>query len=306
MAMTHESFLRYRRYFYLKLALVLCVLAIVAYVWDRPLSGANGGTWLGYTLGTVGALLIAWLAWLGVRKRRYGNSIGTLQGWLSAHVYLGLALMVVATLHAAFEFGWNIHTLAYVLMCVVIVSGIYGTVAYARYPELITRNRAGSTRESWLEEIAELNEQALKLADQIGAEVHRVVVRSVERMRIGGSVWQQMFSSARVQREWQGVRQLLDERIHKADADGSAANSMDAQSTVVFMAGQLAGGGAQDAAHIRRLLDILARRQDLAKRLNRDIRMHARMQIWLYFHVPLSVALLAALTAHIVSVFIYW
>jgi hypothetical protein len=30
------------------------------------------------------------------------------------------------------------------------------------------------------------------------------------------------------------------------------------------------------------------------------------MQIWLYFHVPLTIALLAALTAHIVSVFLYW
>jgi hypothetical protein len=30
------------------------------------------------------------------------------------------------------------------------------------------------------------------------------------------------------------------------------------------------------------------------------------MDIWLYFHVPLSIALLAALTIHIVSVFFYW
>jgi hypothetical protein len=30
------------------------------------------------------------------------------------------------------------------------------------------------------------------------------------------------------------------------------------------------------------------------------------MDIWLYFHVPLSFALLAALTAHIISVFFYW
>ena len=30
------------------------------------------------------------------------------------------------------------------------------------------------------------------------------------------------------------------------------------------------------------------------------------MDIWLYFHVPLTFALLAALVTHIVSVFIYW
>ena len=37
-----------------------------------------------------------------------------------------------------------------------------------------------------------------------------------------------------------------------------------------------------------------------------DIRYKAIMDIWLYFHVPLTFALLAALVTHIVSVFIYW
>ena len=32
----------------------------------------------------------------------------------------------------------------------------------------------------------------------------------------------------------------------------------------------------------------------------------AIMEIWLYFHVPLSIALLAALIGHIISVFFYW
>jgi hypothetical protein len=30
------------------------------------------------------------------------------------------------------------------------------------------------------------------------------------------------------------------------------------------------------------------------------------MEFWLYFHVPLSFALLAALTGHILAVFFYW
>ena len=35
-------------------------------------------------------------------------------------------------------------------------------------------------------------------------------------------------------------------------------------------------------------------------------RLKALLEVWLYVHVPLTVALLAALTAHIVSVFYYW
>ena len=40
----------------------------------------NGGTWQGYVLGTIGALLIVWLTLLGVRKRRYSSTLGTRAG----------------------------------------------------------------------------------------------------------------------------------------------------------------------------------------------------------------------------------
>ena len=43
-----------------------------------------------------------------------------------------------------------------------------------------------------------------------------------------------------------------------------------------------------------------------ATRVARDIQFQALMEIWLYFHVPLSFALLAALTGHILVVFFYW
>ena len=58
--------------------------------------------------------------------------------WLSAHVYLGLSLLVIATLHTGFHFGWNIHMLAYVLMCLVIASGGFGVFSYARHLWLMT------------------------------------------------------------------------------------------------------------------------------------------------------------------------
>jgi hypothetical protein len=32
----------------------------------------------------------------------------------------------------------------------------------------------------------------------------------------------------------------------------------------------------------------------------------ARLDLWLFIHVPLSIALIAALVAHVVSVFFYW
>ena len=41
-------------------------------------------------------------------------------------------------------------------------------------------------------------------------------------------------------------------------------------------------------------------------RIRRHLRLKAQLEIWLYVHVPLTFALIAALAAHIVSVFFYW
>ena len=306
----HEGYLVHARFRYLKLASLLCVLAVVAYWWHSPPGGPNGGTWLGYTLGTVGALIIVWLTWLGRRKRNYASRLGTVRGWLSAHVYLGLSLVTIATLHTGFHFGWNVHSLSYVLMLLVIGSGIYGIVVYARYPGLITANRDQGTREGWLVELDEINDQSLKLADSLDAEVHQVVVQSIDRIRIGGGVLEQLFGPReplrkafeRVEKELGMTTRFLASQVAMRSP---AALEPDTSSTAAYMAGQLAGGN-QDSENVQKLLDLIARRRDLTTRINRDIRLHAQMQIWLYIHVPLTFALLAALLAHILSVFIYW
>ena len=67
----HESILVYRRFRYLKWALMLTIVSLAVYAYHAPVEPPNGGTWLGYTLGTIGALLIFWLAWLGIKKRSY-------------------------------------------------------------------------------------------------------------------------------------------------------------------------------------------------------------------------------------------
>ena len=41
-------------------------------------------------------------------------------------------------------------------------------------------------------------------------------------------------------------------------------------------------------------------------RLRKHLQIKALLQVWLYVHVPMTFALLAALSAHIFSVFFYW
>src|SRR5262245_21950563 len=112
----HQSFVTYKIFRCAIFAGVLSTASIVAYLIDSPRDSQNGGTWLGYTLGTIAALLILYLMWFGVRKRSYRSTSGGAVGWLSAHVYLGLTLLLLATLHCGFQFGLNVHTAAYALM----------------------------------------------------------------------------------------------------------------------------------------------------------------------------------------------
>ena len=286
-----ESVLVYRNSRYLKLAVAAVVVAIVAYAVDSPVGVPNGGTWLGYTLGTIGALLILWLMWFGMRKRNYGPGKTQLEDWLSAHIYLGLALIIVATLHTGFQFALNVHTLAYTLMMLVILSGVFGLYAYIRYPREMTANRQGVSLTEMMQQIADLDRECSDVAMDLSDEINDIIHSSRENTRLGGGL----------------LRQLSG---HDPDcATTKALHRVQEVATRI--------GGDEDAdtprviaklnrVHIRRLIVRLNRKVELLDRARKDIRFQALMRVWLLFHIPISFALFAALLAHVVSVFFYW
>ena len=50
----------------------------------------------------------------------------------------------------------------------------------------------------------------------------------------------------------------------------------------------------------------MVRRKGLVEKVRQVHRLTAKLRLWLLLHVPIAIALLVALLAHIVSVFIYW
>ncbi|MGA0054924.1 MAG: hypothetical protein ACO3JI_07825 [Steroidobacteraceae bacterium] len=292
----HESMLGYAQRRYLKVAIGLCVLSIVAYVWHDPLSPPNGGTWLGYTLGGIGAALILWLTALGVRKRSYSSSLGTLRGWTSAHIYLGLALIVVATLHTGFQFGWNLHTLCYVLMMIVIGSGIFGMVVYLRYPQLMSSNRAGTKPDVLLEEINDLDQRSLRVANEMPRRFGDVLRSNREGTRIGGST-----------RAILGGLDLSTINLPSAGGSSQQVANPEQAALLDWLADELARStDGELTKRIGDLLSVIATRRNQLRRLRRDAQIRGWLEIWLYVHVPVTLALIGTLIAHVVSVFLYW
>ncbi len=285
----------WKNYRWIKLALLLGLLSAALYAsqWLSPGQPPNGGTWQGYMLGTVGALLIAWLAMLGVRKRSYRSTSSTVQGWTSAHVYLGSMLLVVGTLHCAFQFGWNVHTLAYALMCGVIFSGVFGMYVYLHLPRMMSTNRAEKDRERWLDELDAVDEKIRDAVQRVDAELQALALSALELTRLGGSTLRQLsaIDGSRIQPSGGGKpipnpeqRVILETLVQRIpDARKKA-----------------------EAEVLNELLGLFGRRQVILHVLRKDVQLQGMVRIWLYVHIPLTVALLVALVAHILSVFIYW
>lgn len=308
----HESLLVYKNYRYAVWALILTALCSAIYLshnsaWVASISSTfgnaqvpNGGTWQGYTLGTIATLLIIWLTALGIRKRRYSSSLGKVQDWTSAHVYLGLATLVIATLHSAGQLGWNVHSLAYVLMSVVIISGIIGVYAYIRYPQLMASNRAGRTTADMFSELNALNQSGHEIAKVCEPTIMQAVETSIARTTIGGGLWAQLFAR-------DNSLSLLPQKLHDHNSAAGLVSNKDQQAIILFVADSIPRTRKKsEASELQKLLTILCRRQTILRQLRRDIQLKAGLQLWLLIHIPATIALLASLTIHIISVFFFW
>ena len=297
--MIHEGILRYRGARYLWAALILIAASWALYSTQRGLRPASGDTWQGYTLGTIGALMILWLAWLGIRKRRYASTLGSVAGWTSAHVYLGVSLIAVATLHCAAKFGWNVHTLAYVLTCAVVLSGIFGVYAYLNFPRQLSDNRAGGPRSQLFAELYALDNEGRDIARRCNTATNAAVKSSIERTAIGGGVLDQLLGRDH-------SLFIRDDAAGQAK-NGGLADNTDQQAVIKFVADRVPRADKRaEAANLQSLVLILCRRQAVLRRVRRDIRLHAWLKVWLYLHVPLTIALIVALIVHILSTFFYW
>jgi hypothetical protein len=54
------------------------------------------------------------------------------------------------------------------------------------------------------------------------------------------------------------------------------------------------------------VLSLLEEKNATLDKARRYIRLRSLLEVWLYIHIPATLALIAALTAHIISVFFFW
>jgi hypothetical protein len=250
------------------------LLSLGAYVINEPAAGRSGGSALGYTYGVLATIAIVWLMVYGLRKRSYRSSLGTVQGWLAAHIWIGVGLLFFVPLHSAFSFGLNVHTAAYACMALTIITGIWGVANYATLSGKIQAHRGGAKDEAIIEQIDSLTTQ-------------------IERLCVGKSdLFLALFN--RFDFSFQpGVRALL--RMHSVP--------IVEQRVVTEMLTTIPESEREDAIA---MVGALEQRADLVRVVIEQSRIKALLKLWLYFHVPISVALCVTLAIHILSVFFLW
>jgi hypothetical protein len=294
----HQSFLNLERFRYAWYAGLLTLAAGGAYLVDSGQERPSGGTIVGYILGGLAVALILFLMGYGIRRRSFFARAGTTKRWLSLHIYFGLSAPLLATLHTGFHFGFNVHTLAYVLLWLVAASGGWGVYAYARYPQLMARERGAVAREVLLTRLAEVDRETLSLAADCEAEVRDLIADAIERTRLGGGVWAQL----RARDDSMLLVAPVRTRGFAALVPNRGQDALISQLALYQSTAQ-----ARDTQHtLHQLLQLSSEKAVVLRRLQRDIQLQGLLKFWLYIHLPLSFGLLAAIAVHIFAVFFYW
>ena len=287
-----ETFLTHRSGRWAKWATVLLIASVIGY-WAEDLRvPPNGGSVFGYTSGTVAAFLMLVLTYLGRRKRHYGSKLGTVKGWTSAHVYLGVALIGLTLLHSGFQVGWNWHTLAFALMLIVCLSGIYGVWAYQHYPALIDRNNLSQTRGTLIDQLHHLDQDITGSLTRHDPGVASIVQGAIERTTLPN--------------RWLDTLRGIDHSEVLLPGKGLVSNT-NMTALIDYLIEQIEQGAQGDTAlNLQSLVGALGERASLISRIKEDLRLVTLTRIWLTIHIPLAFAAVAAVIIHVIAVFLYW
>jgi hypothetical protein len=126
--------------------LILSAASIGLYVWDAPRhDGKWGSTWCGLAMGVAALAVMVFLVGLGLKRRVPHWRLGRAQTWLRGHIWLGVLLVVLVALHAAFAIGGTLTLWMWILLALITVSGIFGVLLQQFIPSLLLHNVPGET-----------------------------------------------------------------------------------------------------------------------------------------------------------------
>lgn len=274
MLLVTDASRKWRRRFYGVLALLV---ASYVFYW---ISGRfmHGGSPAGLAYGVLGTLAVLVLLYYGVRKRSYRSRMGTLEGWLQAHLYLGFLSAVLILFHTGMRFEDDVAVAAFVVLLIVVASGFWGALAYTSLPRRLTAVQGDLTPEEMSAQLNQLGRAMDRLAAGKSTAFRELAARFV------GELAPRPFAGWRILGRARATGDFLDDKRLKA---------------------LVARVVAEEQPELRQLVVLARQRRELNGKLVAQQRYKNLLEVWLYLHLPLSIALVALVVAHLVAVFYY-
>jgi hypothetical protein len=164
-------------------------------------------------------------------------------------------------------------------MMLVIVSGIYGITVYATLPDQLSDNRSAMTKSQMIDVITKLDRQLQVSAQPLSHSDTEIVRLSLKEDPFRAGLLRRLSGSDRGCRNARALRELRSRLALATGPDESALDSV---------------------------VQLLERKAAALMRIRSAMRIRALLEVWLFVHVPITFALIAALIVHIISVFFYW
>ena len=261
-----------------RIFIVLLIAVTGLFIYQARKEYPHGGSPLGIAYGIAGSALIVLLAAFGMRKRAYRSTFGTLENWMQSHIYLGILAGVILLLHTGFRFNDGIAVATFVLVAIVVFSGIAGAILYVTVPRLLTEVESNLT-------VAEISDQL----NQLG--------RSMARIASGKSQPFQRIYNELIREAQPGF--LAGWRLLLTRGGRRKPQLVGDWSNLIGLVGK------EEQDELRQMLVVSRQRKELLLRLIYQQRYKNILEAWLYIHVPFTIALLVFAVLHLVGVFYY-
>jgi hypothetical protein len=291
---------RHRPYLLATLAVGAAGAGLLA-IARRSGAATPGGTGPGLALGAAAAVLVLGAVLLGARRRFLQLPLGTVAGWLRAHLWIGLGAFVLAILHGGLSLGGPLTTSLVIVLAAAVGSGVLGAVLQHVLPGELGASAPPETVEDPTRALARARRDAYAVVwAACGAAPDDGAERDAVGALLGEPVRPPRPGVLRPSGTIEGQDGLS--RFYRSvvlpflRAPGAAGSPLAraADAALVFDAEAAAIGAA-----LRVPLDDLAALCEAARRARRELGKQRWMHAWLLFHVPLSMALLVLLAAHV-------
>jgi Fe-S-cluster-containing dehydrogenase component/CRP-like cAMP-binding protein len=250
----------------------LTILGLMNYGLETPLIGS----WLDlrWITGIVGLTGIAGVMAYPVRRQIYKRRAGALRYWLMSHGYLGVIAGILILLHGGTDSGGVLTTALMISFDLVILTGLFGILAYYFAPRMLTR----------IEGQPLLIEDLIARREELSHELGEAMAAASPNARvfIQRRVLPKLFSLKFLLRQYlkrETLEQLIAETNHGFES-------------------QISGMSPYERGNLFSTIEKAA----TVRRVDALIYLHQSLKLWLAPHVVLTSLMLALMIVHIIQV----